>query len=323
MTDTYTGWDGKSYPWPPPEGWYEASDGRWWAPGTGPNPPPIGAEPAATPPPSAMPSGAVDDVGRTAQLPTYGGAQAPGDVPGQGALQAGLTAPSHAARATTAPPTAFGGGPPPHGPGGTTAEWDQPPTEQPAERSGFARFLLVILGAIVALGVAGGAYFLLRDDGGDGSDTAATDDTAADGTDPTDTSADDGSTDDGLGSDTTQGTETTDPAAESSTTEAETTTSDSTTTTADITAQVQQFRSILADNGLTSDGLSDDDISTFSTTFCIFAVASEGPTEYERFRSERVAEAESDLTNEELSTVIDAAVVVFCPDEAERLGISL
>ncbi len=39
MTTTYLAWNGQSYPWPPPDGWYEASDGRWWAPGTGPNPP--------------------------------------------------------------------------------------------------------------------------------------------------------------------------------------------------------------------------------------------------------------------------------------------
>lgn len=51
MTATYVAWNGKSYPSPPPEGWYEASDGRWWAPGTGPNPP--GQAATAIPQPAA------------------------------------------------------------------------------------------------------------------------------------------------------------------------------------------------------------------------------------------------------------------------------
>ena len=39
MSKTYLAWNGKPYHWPPPEGWYLASDQRWWAPDTGPNPP--------------------------------------------------------------------------------------------------------------------------------------------------------------------------------------------------------------------------------------------------------------------------------------------
>ena len=38
MSNTYTAWNGEEYPWPPPEGWYEASDDRWWAKDTGPGP---------------------------------------------------------------------------------------------------------------------------------------------------------------------------------------------------------------------------------------------------------------------------------------------
>ncbi len=37
MSATYLAWNGQPYPWPPPDGWYEASDGRWWADGTGPD----------------------------------------------------------------------------------------------------------------------------------------------------------------------------------------------------------------------------------------------------------------------------------------------
>ncbi len=37
MNSDYVAWNGERYVWPPPEGWYLASDGRWWAPDTGPD----------------------------------------------------------------------------------------------------------------------------------------------------------------------------------------------------------------------------------------------------------------------------------------------
>lgn len=69
MSESYVAWNGRSYPWPPPDGWYEASDGLWWAPGTGPDPsspptPPT-AEAARKPYPTA--AGAEGD-GATEQL---------------------------------------------------------------------------------------------------------------------------------------------------------------------------------------------------------------------------------------------------------------
>jgi len=36
MGTTYIAWDGNEYEWPPPKGWYQAIDNRWWAPDTGP-----------------------------------------------------------------------------------------------------------------------------------------------------------------------------------------------------------------------------------------------------------------------------------------------
>ncbi len=30
MTDTYVAWNGREYPWPPPAGWEQRSDGRYW-----------------------------------------------------------------------------------------------------------------------------------------------------------------------------------------------------------------------------------------------------------------------------------------------------
>lgn len=37
MTEaSYTAWDDNLYEWPPPDGWYEADDGKWWPQGFGP-----------------------------------------------------------------------------------------------------------------------------------------------------------------------------------------------------------------------------------------------------------------------------------------------
>ena len=38
MTEaSYTAWDGNLYEWPPPDGWYQAADGKWWPEGYGPS----------------------------------------------------------------------------------------------------------------------------------------------------------------------------------------------------------------------------------------------------------------------------------------------
>lgn len=62
MGGTYRAWNDTIRRWPPPNGWYRADDGRWWAPGTGPNPP--GRPPLSHPPsptvrldPSPRPNG--------------------------------------------------------------------------------------------------------------------------------------------------------------------------------------------------------------------------------------------------------------------------
>ncbi|MEM7323619.1 MAG: hypothetical protein AAF531_11090 [Actinomycetota bacterium] len=43
---SYTAWDDKEYVWPPPDGWYQAVDGKWWPDGYGP-PQPADADAAA------------------------------------------------------------------------------------------------------------------------------------------------------------------------------------------------------------------------------------------------------------------------------------
>lgn len=61
MTETYTAWDGKEYSWPPPDGWVQRSDGRYWPAEEAAAAPPSAATPppASTPPPAAAPPPAV------------------------------------------------------------------------------------------------------------------------------------------------------------------------------------------------------------------------------------------------------------------------
>ncbi len=69
---SYTAWDDNLYAWPPPEGWYQASDGRWWPAGYGPavQAPASGA---AAGPMEASGPGAVDPYDqRTSAIPAGG-----------------------------------------------------------------------------------------------------------------------------------------------------------------------------------------------------------------------------------------------------------
>ena len=352
MSETYIGWDGESYPWPPPEGWYEASDGRWWAPGTGPGSasgagfegdPFQGVTPGAGPPAEA----ASFDPGATAPYtPSFEQQQQPGQVPPprqdpvapQNHPQPGATAAELAGRTarlstddmppgvTHSAPAASAAGAAAtterrSADGGQAAAWER---SAPAAsgRSGLAKVGLVLVGVVVALAVAGVAYAALQRDGADDDLATGDETTAPDATDDAASTTEDitGSAGTGDGGADADDTTTTDG---STTTDDPSTTGDGSSTTADASAQVADFREILADNGLTSEELSDGDISTFGSAFCVFAVAAENEGEYVTFRDEATADADSDLSDDELAVVIDAAVVVFCPEEASRLGIDL
>jgi len=82
---SYTAWDDNLYAWPPPEGWYQASDGRWWPAGYGPaerSSAPEGPAPAAEA--AAVPGADGPDPydQRTSAIPAGGlaAAAAPGPV---------------------------------------------------------------------------------------------------------------------------------------------------------------------------------------------------------------------------------------------------
>ncbi len=90
---SYTAWDDNLYAWPPPEGWYQASDGRWW---------PAGYGPAVQAPAAGVAGGPVDVTGpaaldpydqRTSAIPAGGLAAA--------AAAASVTGPAERAEAET------------------------------------------------------------------------------------------------------------------------------------------------------------------------------------------------------------------------------
>jgi hypothetical protein len=74
---------------------------------------------------------------------------------------------------------------------------------------------------------------------------------------------------------------------------------------------------------LTSEALTDAEVLGFATTFCSFASISEQAEDYAGYRREAIEQSKNGLDPESLSLVIDAGVVVFCPDDATRLGISV
>ncbi len=106
-------------------------------------------------------------------------------------------------------------------------------------------------------------------------------------------------------------------------------TADSTSTTAatgtdtDGAARIGQFRTLLEDNQITAAELTGDDLAAFGVTACSYAQNSQELSEYQEIRAGVIEDAQNEeLTVDELQFIIDAAVTVFCPEDAQRLGIT-
>ncbi len=146
---TYTAWDDKEYPWPPPDGWYVAGDGKWWPEGYGPGATPTAdphtiVEPAPAPAPAPLAAPAPDPIAAPAPAPLAAAAPAP------------VAAPSGEYGATPPPGTAHGA----------------PPAASSGSSGGSPGKILALLGGLLFLVVAGiGGFFALR--GGADEDPAA------------------------------------------------------------------------------------------------------------------------------------------------------
>ncbi len=88
-------------------------------------------------------------------------------------------------------------------------------------------------------------------------------------------------------------------------------------------ALIGEFRTLLEDNQITAAALTGDDLTVFGDTACSYATSATDLAGYTQVRDEALNGAQNDeLSTEELRFVVDAAVTVFCPDDATRLGLT-
>jgi hypothetical protein len=353
MTSNYEAWNGELYEWPPPDGWYRASDGRWWAQGTGPGPaeqrsavdvevdaatqvmyqpdsdPVTTLDTSPKPVPPMHRTGPNPVVDATRQWPESqdeGYAAPERRFATNGVSGSGID--------RTTPLLADSTGP--------VSVVTQDEGRRPLRPFGLHPAVLVA--GLLVLAAIGVAVVLAAASGNDG-DLATTDDPtvvdgegagngdstaepevgdgqSADGADPgmSDGQSMDGSMDSeadsmadpmGDGGDAGDGTATT--------------TGQGTSDTVDLTQNLEavtEFRATLDELGITSGDLSAEDIVTFGRSACGYATGADGLDSYVDTRDEALAAADNrELTIEELSSVVDAAVRVFCPVEATRLGL--
>lgn len=360
MTSNYEAWNGELYEWPPPDGWYLATDGRWWAPDTGPGPAElpaaIGAEVEAKTrlmhQPDADAITTVDTASSTVPPPmhrtgpnpvvepadpwAYAPVAARRDDPAQDFETDGI---SETWSERTTPLLATN-----TGPVSVVTEEEHRRRLRP-----FGLHPAVLVAGLLVLAAVGVAVVLAAAGGKDGELATNDDPTVVDGetvddsesaagTDGDDQTEDTvplvgenlsgaGSMDDSASDSMDDSTESASgSAADSASAEDDTDTSDDqTTTTVDLTASLEavtEFRTTLDELGITSDALSAEDIVTFGQSACGYAAGADELDGYVEARDEALAEAENEeLTIEELSTVVDVAVQVFCPEQATRLGL--
>lgn len=266
MTETYTAWDGERYPWPPPDNWYLAADGRWWHPNSGPD---------------GVGSGHAEEAIASAAI------RGRHDLADPSTPSPGAELPRYERPSVTQEPDPTGS--------------DSLGAGRPSKRRGrwwpwlLGLPLAAILGGVVAV-------LLFRDPGTGETASVVSEDTTS-----------------------TQSTVETTVELESTT---QSTAAETSATTVSAPQRspdelVTDFREVLEENDLTSGSLSDEEIVTFGSTLCVFAASAEEPEDFEALREIAIADTESELSDVELSVAISAAIIVFCPLDAERLNIAL
>ncbi len=330
MSDTYIGWDGKSYPWPPPDGWYHASDGRWWAPNTGPNPPPAPApsrfeRTAPLDHTSQYPEHEPADNGYREHTPYGSEHLTPATASVASTMATGATTPSYFDDPAHLPPPGPASQLPAPGPAGLPPELNLGPGEGdpyrygvpdaaagPATEGGLGPKKLVIgVAAVLAVIAIGVSALLLRGGEDTATDTNGAATSLPGATVSTAATLPAAATPASVADPAATTVASADPAAASS------------TLAEGDAALVGGFRALLVQQGLTSDKLSDTEIQSFAASFCVFAKSSDNSDEFNVFREQAISETQSSLEPASLNKVIDAAVITFCPDEAARLGVTL
>ena len=312
MSQNYLAWNGEEYPWPPPEGWYEASDGRWWAPNSGPGPK-QDSHVSENPTRIDDPISDVSDSDPTSKQPLVDPNASPyfdrpaatgptQQQPFTASLNPGLSQPEQQfAPNPTTPQQQFGSSPAPG--------FDQPEYAAGQSYRGGASGggrdnskLLLIIGGVAAFLLIGvlSAFLLIR---GSGETTEAAESTT-----------------------------TTAAEAATTTTVESTTTAEPTTTTAPVDRQaaLRDFRNYIA--GIDVVGLDDANLNSIGDEACRFGSQSADNAEWNEQLDNTVANIQSQqeekppavgtpLTEEAIRGVYEGALFYYCPAEAERLGV--
>lgn len=312
MSGTYVAWNGQPYPWPPPEGWYQGSDGRWWAPGSGPEPDRTSPTTADEPSDQDSTNAQTEQqtvITKPAQRPLPSHADTVGATAGSGSRSG--TASSETAVAETNP--------------------DEDARQPGSTRSTNA--VLLVSGAATLLLIGAGLVALLNR-GDDMSATSAVTTTAL--VDPPGEPATTLPATSQPGDAADLVTTPPPPTQPGQTTEPPTTQSGQASTVLDgqtpdssadaaalDTARAEAWRAALAGRGIDTSELSDEDVIDFGKSFCVFAVVSVDAEEFDTYRARAQTGVAGALTEAQLTAAIDTAVVTFCPEDAERLGITL
>lgn len=259
MSSTYTAWNGEERPWPPPENWYRAADGRWWHPAYGPGDEPeldseTGTEPEATPEPDSMP----EPEPRLESEPASESESEPeAESEPEPEAESESESPHIAPTLVDAP--------------------NRPPFRRPLVTAALIAAVVLLAAAVSSIVVRG-----------------STDDLAtAPDKEPAAPDADDPA-----------------PPSPASGSEGE---GDST---------VGDFRRTMDEHGLSTEALTDRQITGFASSYCTHAAEAEDRADFDELRQRAIAAAGSELTPIQLDLTISTAVAVFCPAESDRLGLS-
>lgn len=326
MSSTYTAWNGEERGWPPPDNWYRAADGRWWHPAYGPDDPP--------PDDDTQPIDSGDSNGMTSRqpgrdaldrddelsesLPVW---EAADDqrIDTMEAVVAGIHVAeidASTSRAADTEPVSDRRPEPRAEPdaGRRPSDWRNPMPNAELETEPPTRHPWATVAAIagIVLIVAAVAQIVLDRSTNDVATTQDSEQAEATGVeDETVDPASDGADVD-------------DTMADTSSAEADLTADEQSQSESDpnVAATVANFRLQLSERGLSTEELADSQITTFASTYCVYATGAEDRAAFDELRQVAVTTSKSSLTPEQLNLTITAALMVFCPDESERLGIN-
>ena len=337
MVTGYTAWNGEDRPWPPPENWYRAADGRWYHPAHGPENPPDADDDLdeADHTPTVRRESTGSSANRLRNRTADDGAEEPRDAlpvwettsqtddgdttvePNVGHPQDAAVVHNEETVSRSEPAPSAGEGP------------------RAGSRSGRSWTTAAVIGVIV-LGIAILAQVMISRSGTDVTSAADSDDAdtpaATEGTEDSATTAStvttentedtgvDGDETDDSAADTTALTDTDVSAVDAD--QGAAGADDTPEADPEVAAKIAGFRLQLRDRDLVTDELTDNQITTFASTYCVYAAGAEDRAAFDELRQVAVATSASDLTPAQLNLTITAAIITFCPDESERLGIT-